>query len=165
MLALAVWISGHLTSIFEIELDFLRLCAAVPAASACGDGPGPYSPTGAGSSRSVEAQRGRRTPACVSAGSRCKYYRMASGPGTRCRSSGGAVRISRMRCTTAGWEAIEAGGVWRARERECSAMASWGSASRKRWSHVLTKAAGHAHHSGQFVLGPVEVAVGRASAQ
>src|SRR5215831_469217 len=34
-------------------------------------------------------------------------HRIASGPGTRCKFSGGATRISRMRCTTAGWEAIE----------------------------------------------------------
>jgi hypothetical protein len=49
---------------------------------------------------------------------------------------------------------MEAGGLWRARERECSAIPSRRSACRKRWSHLLTKAAGHAQHNGQVLMGP-----------
>ncbi len=65
-----------------------------------------------------------------------------------------------MRCTTAGCEAMEVGGVCRARERECRAMTSWGSAWRSRWSHLLTKAARHPQRSGQFVVGPMRMALG-----
>src|SRR5713226_7238142 len=64
---------------------------------------------------------------------------MASGPGTRCRFSGGFSRISRMRCTTSVCEAMEAGGVLRARERACKAITSSEAASRKRLSHFLTQ--------------------------
>src|SRR5712692_7040150 len=64
---------------------------------------------------------------------------MASDPGTRCRFSGGFSRISRMRCTTAVCEAMEAGGVLRARERACKAITSSEAASRKRLSHFLTQ--------------------------
>src|SRR5207248_4325779 len=53
---------------------------------------------------------------------------------------GGVSRISRMRCTTAVCEAMETGGVLRARERACKAITSPGSASRKRLSHFLTQA-------------------------
>jgi hypothetical protein len=65
---------------------------------------------------------------------------MASGPGTRCRFSGGLSPISRMRCTTAVCEVREAGGVRRSRERACKAITSPGAASCKRLSHFLTQA-------------------------
>ena len=62
---------------------------------------------------------------------------MASGPGTRCRFSGRLSRISRMRCTTAVCEVMEAGGVLRARERACKTITSPGAASRKRHAPFL----------------------------
>ena len=62
---------------------------------------------------------------------------MASGLGTRCRFSGRLSRISRMRCTTAVCEVMEAGGVLRARERACKTITSPGAASRKRHAPFL----------------------------
>lgn len=75
--------------------------AAVRAVWACG-GPVGYSPPAAESSKWWEAQRGRRTPAALSAGSWWRKDRMASGPGMRCKFSGGSMRISRIRLSDSG---------------------------------------------------------------
>jgi hypothetical protein len=86
-----------------------------------------------------EAQRGRRPPAWVSAGSPCPSERIAS------LWSWDAPQVLRRlladlhrRGTTTSWEVMEEGSVWRAHEREGRARTSSGSAWRRSFRHVLT---------------------------
>jgi hypothetical protein len=85
----------------------------------------------------VRVERGKGTACSCPSASRAREYRIALGPGTRCRCSGGLARMARMRSSTSGANWGE--GVLRPRGKPNSTLMSCSGASPRRVTHFLTQ--------------------------